>query len=145
MFRFCSKTVPERSRGTLQGRSGERPVAIQVLPENAGYSLVILLYRFLAHTHAYIIRRGIRWVPLFVLCSTERQPTHNRETIPTIFCPKSPHLSSISQTSSISALFLQLIPTVNRQLTITCISANEIVKTAVFAAFCVLCNSLICK
>ncbi len=40
-FRFCSKTVPERGRRALRRRSGERSVALQELPENAGYSLVI--------------------------------------------------------------------------------------------------------
>ena len=40
MFRFCSKTVPERGGRTLRRRPGECPVALQVLPENAGYSMV---------------------------------------------------------------------------------------------------------
>ena len=61
MFRFRSKTVPERGRRALLShrgtiisylaalerysrcRSGERSVALQELPENAGYSLVRLL------------------------------------------------------------------------------------------------------
>ena len=40
MFRFCSKTVPERGRRALRRRSGERSVALQELPQNAGYRLV---------------------------------------------------------------------------------------------------------
>ena len=40
MFRFCSKAVPERGRRALRRRSGERSVALQELPENAGYSMV---------------------------------------------------------------------------------------------------------
>ena len=58
-FRFCSKTVPERGRrallsrkGTIisylatleryfRRRSGERSVALQVLPENARHCMVI--------------------------------------------------------------------------------------------------------
>ena len=41
MFRFCSKTVPERGRRALRRRSRKRSVALQELPQNAGYSLVI--------------------------------------------------------------------------------------------------------
>jgi len=40
MFRFCSKAVPERGRRALRRRSGERPVALQILPPHVGYRLV---------------------------------------------------------------------------------------------------------
>lgn len=52
MFRFCSKTVPERGRRALRRRSGKRPVALQELPQNAGYSLVIII-RERAYTRAF--------------------------------------------------------------------------------------------
>ena len=44
-LRFCSKTVPERGRRALRRRSGERPVALQELPQNAGYSVRFPLLR----------------------------------------------------------------------------------------------------
>ena len=41
-LRFRSKAVPERGRRALRRRSGERPVALQELPENARHSMVII-------------------------------------------------------------------------------------------------------
>ena len=40
MFRFCSKTVPQRSGGIVCSCTGERSVAIQELPPHVGYRLV---------------------------------------------------------------------------------------------------------
>ena len=64
MFRFCSKTVPERGRRTLRRRSGKRSVAIQVLPENAGYSMV----RFVTLA-AVTNPTCVCWVPLGNPCA----------------------------------------------------------------------------
>ena len=68
MFRFCSKTVPERGRRTLRRRSGERSVALQILPPHARHSVVINLtdYPYIikdAHTRA----RPLCFLPLFLL------------------------------------------------------------------------------
>ena len=49
MFRFCSKTVPERGRRTLRRRSGERSVALQILPPHARHAMVIRYARMCAY------------------------------------------------------------------------------------------------
>ena len=49
MFRFRSKAVPERGRRALRRRSGERSVALQILPPHARHAMVIRYARMCAY------------------------------------------------------------------------------------------------
>ena len=64
MFRFCSKTVPERGRRALRRRSGERSVALQELPPHVGYRLVIF-----NKERAYICMRVLYYSIASMLCA----------------------------------------------------------------------------